>query len=361
MSDISNQKGDSVPTNYLRRVNLIRFVLPILLFTVVAVYETQEHWIKTGQLEFDLVSEIVFFGILGPLAVFFTITHLLNLLKTLERARQETENLNRNLEFLVEERTTALETKNLELAKANSELHQLDKMKSNFVSLVSHELRAPLTNLNGALELTLQNTDQIPAQTQRFLALMSQESSRLTLFVRNLLDMSQLEAGKLTLNVGPVAVLPLMTRAVETVLPNTNRPINWETPSALPPVWADEIYLEEVIRNLLTNADKYTTPQSPIDLAVSVNAAVMEIAITDYGPGIPAAYQDKVFEQFYRQENGDKVSSRGWGLGLYFARALTEAQAGCLTLISPVHKAPQLPGTRFTITIPLAEEETDAL
>jgi hypothetical protein len=60
MSDISNQKGDSVPTNYLRRVNLIRFVLPILLFTVVAVYETQEHWMKTGRLEFDLVSEIVF-------------------------------------------------------------------------------------------------------------------------------------------------------------------------------------------------------------------------------------------------------------------------------------------------------------
>jgi two-component system sensor histidine kinase KdpD len=361
MSVISNQKEYSAPLNYLRRVNLIRFVLPILLFTVVVVYETQEHWIKTGQLGFELVSEIVFFGIMGPLAVFITLTYVLDLLKTLERARQETENLNRNLEFLVEERTTALEIKNLELAKANTELHQLDKMKSDFVSLVSHELRAPLTNLNGALELALQNSDQIPAQTQRILALMSQESTRLTLFVRNLLDMSQLEAGKLTLNVGPVAVLPLMTRAVETVLPNTNRPIQWETPSTLPPVWADEIYLEEVIRNLLTNADKYTPPQSPINLAVSVNDAVVEIAITDYGPGIPSALQEKVFDQFYRQENGDKVSSRGWGLGLYFARALTEAQAGRLALISPVHKAPHGPGTRFTITLPLAEEETDDL
>ena len=359
MNGISNLKRDSIPTNYLRRVNSIRFVLPVLLFTVVVIYETQEHWIKTGSFGFELVSEIVFFGILGPLAVFIAFSYVLDLLKTLEIARQEAENLNHNLEFLVEERTTALETKNLELGKAITELHQLDKMKSDFVSLVSHELRAPLTNLNGALELALQNLDQIPAQTQRILTLMSQESSRLTLFVRNLLDMSQLEAGKLTLNVGPVAVLPLLTRAVETVLSNTTRPIEWETPSDLPPAWADEIYLEEVIRNLLTNADKYTPPRSALSLAVSIKKKVMEISITDYGPGIPLGLQEKVFNQFYRQENGDKISSRGWGLGLFFARALTEAQSGHLALMSPVHESSRFPGTRFTISIPLAEEETD--
>lgn len=346
-------------TSYIWRANLIRFTLPFMLFTIVALLEVPEHLRKNGSLGMPFFSELTIFGIVGPLAVFFSITYIISLLKKLLKVRAETEMLNRNLEQLVAERTATLATRNLELAKANAELQELDQMKSDFVSLVSHELRAPLTNLNGALELVLQNAHQIPRQSQRILELMAQESQRLTRFVQNLLDISRLEAGKLTFTPGPIAVIPLLTRAVATVLPDTPRPIRWLVAPNLPPLWADEVYFEEIIRNLLINADKYTPPTCPIDLTILADERCLKVMITDYGPGVPAAIQEKIFDRFYRQEQGDRQSNRGWGLGLYFAKALTEAQGGCLTLISPVHEGGEAPGARFTILLPLTEEVPD--
>lgn len=359
MTTLPVQKKLPIESTYLWRANLIRFTLPFLMFAVVTSLEAPEHWRKAGGFELQFFSEIGFFGILGPLAVFFSITYIISLFKKLIKASEETDILNQNLGQMVEERTAALAARNLELAQANTELQQLDQMKSDFVSLVSHELRAPLTNLNGALELALQNIDQIPPQSQRVLELMAQESQRLTRFVQNLLDMSRLEAGKLTLNFGPVAVIPLLTRAVATVLPDAKRPIRWQAPVNLPPLWADEVYFEEIIRNLLTNVDKYTPPASPIELTILVDADCLKIMLTDYGPGIPADVHEKIFDRFYRQEHGDRISHRGWGLGLYFAKALTEAQGGSLTLTSPVHPDAQTPGTCFTITLPLTEEVPD--
>ncbi len=359
MTVSSANKESPIEINYVWRANLIRFILPIVLFVVVSSLETPEHLSRIGRLDTPFFSEITLFGVVGPLAVFLSITYIISLLKKLIKARAETEQLNRNLELLVKERTATLATRNIELAQANTQLQKLDQMKSDFVSLVSHELRAPLTNLNGALELTLQNVQQIPLQTQRVLGLMALECQRLTSFVQNLLDMSRLEAGRLKLTLGPVAVIPLLTRAVATVLPDTRRPIQWQVTTHLPPVWADEVYLEEIIRNLLINADKYTPPTTPIDIAVLVEEHCLKIMLTDYGPGVPMDAQGKIFERFYRQENGDQVSNRGWGLGLYFAKALTEAQGGCLKITSPVHASSQNPGSCFRITLPLTEEVPD--
>jgi signal transduction histidine kinase len=339
----------------LRRVNLIRFLLPLALFSIVVVFETQEHWLETGKFEFQLISEIVFFGILGPLAVFLTLTYIMSLMQQLIAAREETETTNRSLEKTVAERTAALAERNDELAAANKELQQLDQMKSDFVSLVSHELKAPLTTLNGGLEMVLLS-GELPEKTRRILGVMAGETQRLTHFVQTILDVSQLEAGKLVLNPGPIAVRPLLERAAETVLPDNGRALHWHIERDLPPLWADEIYFEEIVRNLLTNANKYTPVTAPIDIAARMDDHCLKVSITDYGPGIPANQQAQLFDQFYRQERGDKVSTRGWGLGLHFAKALTEVQGGCLTLTSPAHSDPAAPGTRFTITLPLTEE-----
>ena len=339
----------------IRRVNLIRFLLPFALFSIVVVFETQEHWLETGKFEFQLISEIVFFGILGPLAVFLTLTYIMSLMQQLIAAREETEATNRSLEITVTERTAALGERNDELAAANKELQQLDQMKSDFVSLVSHELKAPLTTLNGGLEMVLLS-GELSEKTRRILGVMAGETQRLTHFVQTILDVSQLEAGKLVLNPGPIAVRPLLERSAATVLPENGRALHWHIEPDLPPLWADEIYFEEIVRNLLTNADKYTPATAPVDIAAYVADHCLKVSITDYGPGIPPDQQAQLFDQFFRQERGDKVSSRGWGLGLHFAKALTEAQGGCLTLTSPAHHDPSAPGARFTITLPLTEE-----
>ena len=333
------------------RVNLIRFLLPLALFSFVVLFEVQEH----GGYEFELIPEIVFFGILGPLAIFLTLTYIMSLMQQLIAAREETEVTNRSLEKTVAERTAALGERNDELAAANKELQQLDQMKSDFVALVSHELKAPLTTLNGGLEMALLSGD-LPEKTRRILGVMARETQRLTHFVQTILDFSQLEAGKLVLNPGPIAVRPLLERAAAAILPENGRPLHWQIEPDLPPLWADEIYFEEIVRNLLTNADKYTPATAPVDIAIYVDDHCLKVSITDYGPGIPADQQAQLFDQFYRQERGDKVSSRGWGLGLHFAKALTEAQGGCLTLTSPVHHDLTSPGSRFTITLPLTKE-----
>ena len=105
-------------------------------------------------------------------------------------------NLIKELEAKVADRTVTLQERNVELAQANHELEQLDEMKSEFVSLVSHELRAPLTTLNGGLEMAMQNADTLPEQARRILETMMYETTRLTSLVQTILDVTRLEAGK---------------------------------------------------------------------------------------------------------------------------------------------------------------------
>lgn len=340
----------------LRQMDLIRFLLPLLLFAFVVAFESQEHFLEAGTFKFMMASEVLIFGVIGPLAVFFALTYFKYLLQEVVAAREETEAINQSLEQTVAERTEALAKRNEELAKANHELHKLDEMKSDFVSLVSHELRAPLTTLNGGLEMVLQSSDQLPERTRHILDVMVRESRRLTRFVQVILDVSQLEAGWISLNLGPVAVRPLLERAATTVLANSKRSILWHIQPELPPLWADEIYFEESVRNLLTNAKKYSPPDMPVDISANIDDHCLKVSVTDYGPGIPAKQQEVIFNRFERLKQRDKRLPQGWGLGLYFARALTEAQGGCLTLESPAHSDPDHPGACFTITLPLTEE-----
>lgn len=347
---------------YLRLVNILRFVLPGLLLVVANGFELYEHWNEILLFDMQLLGEILIFGVLGPILVFVWLSYIGVLIKKLAFAHRELATVNATLERQVAERTATLAVRNQELALANAaltnkneELRQLDQLKSDFVALVSHELRAPLTTLNGALEMTLNAPCTLPEQPRQLLEVMATESRRLTRFVQTILDLSRLEAGKIKFNPGMVAVKPLLARSVAVTLGETNRPIIWQTASPVPPAWADEVHLEQIVRNILTNADKYTPSGSPVEIAVSQVSGGIQIDITDCGPGIPASAQQRIFERFYRQPDADGGVMPGWGLGLYFARALTEAQGGRLTVTSPVHADAQCPGARFSILLPLTE------
>jgi len=185
------------------------------------------------------------------------------------------------------------------------------------------------------------------------------ESARLTQFVQTILDVSRLEAGRLTLNLGPVAVAPILYRAVEVVL-GTRREVQWNLPAEVPPVWADEVHYEQILRNLLLNADKYSPAEKPIEISAQVSDGNVSVDVADHGAGIPPEMQAKIFERFQRGHSGESAPP-GWGLGLYFAKKLTEAQSGALTLRSPLWPDRNAPGSAFTVTMPVAADVPDEI
>lgn len=347
-----------------------QWALPLTLSVIAVGYETAEHAIE----EFELLSpalggpgEVLVFGILGPLAVAAVFGYMRHLLDTQVAASSQLEKLNKDLEVIVAERTRhleearlALEARNAALAQANVELRQLDNMKSEFVTLVSHALRAPLTNLNGALELMAQDAAALPASVQPTLSLLAQEGTRLHNLVQTILDVSRLDAGKTNLNPGPLALEPLVHRAARATLSGqSSRPLLMDVPRGLPPAWADDQHVEEVVCSLISNASKYSPADRPIHVSVRCADSLLTVTVADHGPGVPPDEHTGLFEAFRRTPVGERADPGGRGLGLYFARKLVEANGGQIRVESPVWEDLAGPGAAFSFTLPVAGEVPD--
>lgn len=265
-------------------------------------------------------------------------------------ARQALQDLNAQLEARVAEKTRDLTAANAQLARQNTELHALDQLKSEFVSLVSHELRAPLTNLSAGLEVALLRPET-PASTRHTLSVLKAETSRLTRFVETILDLSALEAGRLPLEPAPV-FLPGLLATVQTQFaarPGGHR-LSLTLPADLPAVLADERALTSVFFHLVDNAFKYA-PAGPIEIGARLHQAQVCVWVADAGPGIPPDQRDKLFALFSRLHTRDDRAVYGHGLGLYMAQRLMHAQGGHITLA----EAPL--GARFEVYLPAVAGE----
>jgi len=275
----------------------------------------------------------------------------------LEAAHSQLEQLNQQLEAKVDEKTASLTEAYARLEEQNTALHKLDELKSDFVSLVSHELRAPLTNINGGIELLLSGKRPLPRQASDTLALVQGEIKRLTRFVETILDLSALDAGRLPLYPAPLSLhivaATLQTRLLH--LEGTSR-IRWEIPSDYPYLLADENALDSVLFHLLDNALKYA-PTGDITVSAGVEGTSGWIKVSDQGPGIAPEALPYLFERFYRSKMSDSQSVYGHGLGLYIVRRLLDAMRGTVT----VENLPGC-GACFTCTLPLVEriEESNA-
>jgi signal transduction histidine kinase len=347
--------------DWLLDLDVLEWALPIILAVTAIAFELVEHGTQDEWTDPGFIGEMIIFGLVGPWIIHGLIVWMHSLLTAQKQAAAEVQVLNRDLENKVNERTAALEQRNAELDHLNTELRDLDQMKSDFVALVSHELRAPLTALNGGLELALQSSENLPARSRAILEVMTDESSRLTNFIQTILDVSRLEAGKLAITFGPVAVHPLVEQAAAIVLASGQRKVEWNIAPGLPPIWGDETYLEQAIRNLISNADKYSPPDKSIQLCAELNEDAVRISVKDHGPGIPAEVGERIFNRFSRLESNES-SPPGWGLGLYLGRKLIEAQNGKIGFVSPIWKQNGIPsGTEFYILMPVAQTPEDNL
>ena len=368
----TDPRGDPRPyprttASALRLLGLIRWLLPLGLAAMALSVEVGEHVVLEREpLSLTFFGEVALFAIAGPVAVAITLGWMRRLVIAYQATSAELEAVNRDLEAIVEERTAHLHeagrelaATNAELARANEELRQVDRLKSEFVSLVSHQLRAPLTNITGALELVAEDAALLPPHSQRTLRILSHESQRLSHLIQAILDVSRLEAGRLTLRLGPVALEPLLARAVASAFAaEPGRRHTLEVAAGLPPAWGDEMLLEEIARNLLENAVRYSPPSEPIEISVSLGDGMLRVAVADHGPGVPHEERENVFRSFYRVGSGETAAA-GYGLGLYFAQKLARAQGGDVWVESPAWPDTGGPGARFVFTIPIAGEVPD--
>jgi PAS domain S-box-containing protein len=248
-----------------------------------------------------------------------------------DRKRREAEirRLNASLNEQVAERTRELAEKVDELARANAALQKLDQMRSEFVSLVSHQIRAPLTNMRGAAERMQTNCGAINATCARMFVILDQQVERLDRLVQDVLSTARIESGELVLQPEPISVLPVVQQVVdETRARASDRSFRVPIKPGLPLVYADRDRVAEVLANLLDNADKYSPRGQDITIEVQADQTEVTLSVRDQGRGLPPGDLDRVFDKFYRVDGSDSQTTYGYGLGLYVCRQLIEAQGG---------------------------------
>ncbi len=207
--------------------------------------------------------------------------------------------------------------------------YEVDRMKSSLIATVSHELRTPLAAIKGyASTLLADDVHWDSASQQEFLQIISDEGDRLSRLVDDLLDMSRIEAGNLQVSPQPCALEELVIEAARYAYPAPGARLQLYLPPDLPLVSADPQRIVAVLRNLIENATKYSEEAGFVRVrAVWENGAVV-ISVEDEGPGIPAEHSERVFESFYRVQDGLTRNRMGAGLGLAICQGFVRAHGG---------------------------------
>ena len=210
-------------------------------------------------------------------------------------------------------------------------LKQLENTRKEFVANVSHELRTPLSLIKGFVETLMDGAKDDPAVATRFLQTIDKHADRLTYLIEDLLTISRLESGQITLNLQQVVLQPLTQRVVDDLQARAvEKSVTLENlvPGELA-VRADADRLQQVIFNLVDNAIKYGKPSGRVVIeARSTGANIVEFSVMDDGPGIPAESIDRVFERFYRVDKARSRDQGGTGLGLSIVKHIVQGHGG---------------------------------
>ncbi len=211
--------------------------------------------------------------------------------------------------------------------------YQLDRMKSSLISTVSHELRTPLAAIKGYTSTLLADDVQWDLKSQReFLEVISVETDHLTDLVSDLLDMSRIEAGNLTVSRSACELGELIEQAAQHCHLLSNGRLRVSLPSGLPALYVDPRRIEAVLRNLMENAAKYSPAGTPVRVSAAVNDHRLVVRVEDEGPGIPPEHSRRIFDSFYRVQDGLARNTPGAGLGLAISQGFVRAHGGDIWL-----------------------------
>ncbi|MCP5094887.1 MAG: hybrid sensor histidine kinase/response regulator [Chloroflexi bacterium] len=272
--------------------------------------------------------------------------------------------LKRHAENVVEQ----LEKKIRELESVNKLLFHLDRMKSDFIVLASHELYTPLTLVSGYASLLGEQLDQdeeqisLPASRQ-VAGLLNTSISRMQQVVQEIMNVARIAAGRLELAIGPIQFHILVDEVLanfQSVLAERDLDIHVDDLTNLPLIYGDGPHLKTAVSNIIENAIKYTPNGGKITVSGQGSKVEVEITIQDSGIGIPSNELEQIFEQFYSLGNVDHHSTSksafdggGMGLGLTIANGIVKAHNGRLWAESSGEDREKLPGSTFIVQLPI--------
>lgn len=230
---------------------------------------------------------------------------------------------------------------------------EIERAKSEFVMLASHQLRTPLSSLNWYAEMVLGgDVGTITSEQKKYLEKIFRNSRRMSALVSALLNISRIEMGTLAIEPKPVRLQEISESVIEEFasdIKEKSLKLKTRYDKRLPVINVDPYLMRIIFQNLLSNAVKYTPAKGEITLSITKRAADMLITVADTGYGIPKAQQSKIFTKLFRASNIREIDTNGNGLGLYIVKAIVELAQGKIWFESVENK-----GTTFYATIPLA-------
>ena len=235
-------------------------------------------------------------------------------------------------------------------------LQDLERMRAEFLAMVSHELRAPLTSIKGSAAILLGSDLPIDsAEVVQFHRLIEEQADQVQALITDLLDVARIEAGALSVSPEPAEVHDLIDRGRGSFISGGGtEQIEIDIPSELPQVMADRRRIVQVLVNLLTNAERATMDGSPVRLAVDLQGVQVEFSVSDDGAGIATEQLPHLFRKFSRRELARPEGQGDSGLGLAISKGIVEAHGGRIWAESEGLGQ----GAQFSFTLPIAEPST---
>ena len=241
-----------------------------------------------------------------------------------------------------------------ELAIANQQLEEANQLKDQFLSMASHELKTPITTIRGQAQIVLRRLAKQQAQSSEqadihtALQKIETQTYRLSTLVDDLLQLSSMRTGKISLRQQPCDLGEVCRAAVEDEHLLTDRNIELHLPPTPLILQADPDRLSQVVSNLVSNALKYSPQESTVIVTLTRQDTAALISVQDFGRGIPKDQQKLIFETFYRAPDAQTSSKAGWGLGLAICKDIVERHGGRIWCTSqPGH------GSTFYVELPL--------
>ncbi len=319
----------------IRRMMLsydVEMVLPLIQDNVIIGYLFLGHHLTSGYTNRDIkalntISNELVIAIRNALVI------------------QEIKELNATLQQRINNATR-------ELRSTNATLRQLDKVKDEFVSLASHQLRTPLTSVKGYLSMVLEgDAGKISKAQYQLLNEAFLSSERMVRLISDFLNVSRIQTGKFIIDRTPTDLSVIVEQEMESLKPNAqarNMKLIYKKPKNFPILNLDEGKMRQVIMNFADNAIYYSRDDSDINIKLSIEAGEAVLTVKDTGIGVPKSERDRLFSKFYRASNARKKRPDGTGVGIYLAKKVVNAHDGVIIFESVEGK-----GSTFGFRLPI--------